>query len=205
VTPLEVVKVRQQSQIPSQVPTKVSLCPQGCGTFIFNTGHGARDNILPKSRVPFFDSSGKLKDRLVERGTVKLLRTIFRKEGVSGLYAGLGATLTMGVPNTVVYFVCYDELSSRLKSTNHSSSWELAGAGATARIIASSMTAPLELIKTIQASRIGAAEQASGMFAEFQSLIKSEGFHSLVCPWTEIPETKSHWYIPHISPDISII
>jgi solute carrier family 25, member 39/40 len=106
-------------------------------------------------------------------GTMAMLRRIFQTEGFTGLYAGLAPTLVMGVPNTVLYFVSYEELKEQLlilssssssskqqqqSSTSTSTSWSyfipaLAGAGA--RVVASLATAPLELIRTRQAARVG--------------------------------------------------
>jgi solute carrier family 25 protein 39/40 len=85
----------------------------------------------------------------------------------------------MQVPNTVIYFLSYDELSGRLKTFDKSASWTPALAGAAARFVASFSTAPLELIRTIQASRVGADQPTAGMVAEFQSIVKKDGFLSL--------------------------
>jgi solute carrier family 25 protein 39/40 len=169
VTPLEVVKVRQQQQVSatttsstsfrnSSLPSNVSLCPRGCGTFVLN--NGISDCVLPKSAVPYFDAkSGQLKEfstatwnatasaeksiRHHRGGTFSTLRHIFLKEGVSGIYAGLGATLVMGVPNTVLYFVSYDELISRFRNRygEEGATWTPAVAGASARLLASLSTA----------------------------------------------------------------
>jgi solute carrier family 25 protein 39/40 len=85
----------------------------------------------------------------------------------------------MQVPNTVIYFLSYDELSGRLKTFDNSASWTPALAGAAARFVASFSTAPLELIRTIQASRVGSDQPTAGMVAEFQSIVKKDGFLSL--------------------------
>jgi hypothetical protein len=42
-----------------------------------------------------------------------MLRRIFVKEGFAGIYAGIYPTLVMGVPNTVLYFVMYEELREK--------------------------------------------------------------------------------------------
>lgn len=182
VTPLEVVKVRQQSQALTYhgMPSNASLCPRGCGTFVLN--NGLNECLVPKCAVPYFDpSTGRLKESLEvknSRGTFATVRHIFMKEGFQGVYAGLGPTLVMGVPNTVLYFITYDELSTYLGSVSESS-FVAAFAGASARIVASVTTAPLELIRTRQAARVGAAEPAIGMLAEFKTMIRRDGFFSL--------------------------
>ena len=69
VTPLEVVKVRQQmSAHPapppvascSSLPKNVAPCPKGCGTFVLN--NGIMDCVLPRSAVKFFDPKGQYRD-----------------------------------------------------------------------------------------------------------------------------------------------
>lgn len=85
----------------------------------------------------------------------------------------------MQVPNTVIYFLAYDELSDRLKTSDKATTWTPALAGAAARFVASFSTAPLELIRTIQASRVGAAQASGGMVAEFQNIVKNDGFLAL--------------------------
>ena len=181
VTPLEVVKVRQQSAVsPPRLPPNVSLCPRGCGTFVLN--NGLADCLLPRSAVPYFDAStGQLKEKPpagASRGTFSTIRRIFMKEGLAGIYAGLYPTLVMGVPNTVLYFITYEELATRLRR-HTDNPWMPAFAGASARFVASTFTAPLELLRTRQAARVGASEPALGMVAEFQQLIRAEGFFSL--------------------------
>ena len=124
-------------------------------------------------------------------GTISMLRRIFYKEGLSGLYAGLTPTLLMGVPNTVFYFVLYEEFKENmlnamtskttryydggsrnqssvpppsLAATPYSSYLEPAIpaiSGAMARLIASLVTSPLELIRTRQAARIGSTSSTS--------------------------------------------
>jgi solute carrier family 25 protein 39/40 len=202
VTPLEVVKVRQQSQPSSSpaLPSNVSLCPRGCGTFVLN--NGLSECLLPKSAVPYFDpSTGRLKETpqiSKSRGTFGTLRRIFITEGFTGIYAGLVPTLVMGVPNTVLYFITYEELETRLRQASDHS-WIPAFAGASARFVASVSTAPLELIRTLQASRVGSARPALGMVAEFQSLIRAEGVSSLykgLSPtlFRDVPFSAVYWF-----------
>jgi hypothetical protein len=89
-------------------------------------------------------------------GTFSTLRNIFVKEGMPGIYAGLGATLVMGVPNTVLYFVSYDELISRLRNPRYGyegANWTPALAGASARLLASLSTACVRNKRTSNRSK----------------------------------------------------
>eukprot|EP00980_Cylindrotheca_fusiformis_P010873 scaffold2470_cov114-Cylindrotheca_fusiformis.AAC.2 len=201
VHPLEVVKVRTQAKT-SKFPSNVALCPQGCGTFVINNGLG--DYTVPKSSS-CFGGTGQLKPLTSTKsvGTFGIFRRILSNEGLGGLYAGLTPTLTMGVrlacsslsspilvccflltvalqvPNTVLYFLSYDELSVLLLPYDKSASWTPAFAGAAARFVASLSTAPFELLRTIQASRASSDHPAPGMIAEFRSIVRNDGFLSL--------------------------
>lgn len=212
VTPLEVVKVRQQFQSslasassPVSVPKFVSPCPS-CGVFVFN--NGLKECILPRSAVPYFDpSTGLLKtpNPAVSNstGTFSMLRNIWRTEGPRGVYAGLRPTLAMGIPNTVLYFTSYEELKERMDRFSSSGVISPASipplAGASARLVASCATAPLELIRTRQAAQIGGGGSAGGLVVELQNVVRNEGILSLyrgLSPtlMRDVPFSAVYWY-----------
>ncbi|KAG7366653.1 mitochondrial carrier protein [Nitzschia inconspicua] len=213
VTPLEVVKVRQQAAgrgtppavtVTAQnnvsaavgegtaavsskkpLPKNVTPCPRGCGTFVLNTGLG--EYLTPRNRCRFFDPvTGSLRqDQEItqSRGTLRMLRSIFVKEGLGGIYAGLAPTLVMGIPNTIIYFYSYEELATKLRYHYPTEPMVPAVAGASARFMASLCTAPFELLRTRQAARVGSASSSAdvsaGMVSEFRSMIRSDGVTSL--------------------------
>jgi len=209
VTPLEVVKVRQQAAgftpvgtPPLQPPATPSLppnvssspCPRGCGTFVLSTGLG--EYLTSRDKACYFDpKTGALKQEksieevLKTRGPLRIIRSIFANEGFAGIYAGLAPTLVMGIPNTVLYFYTYEELAPRLKGyfpSDHPVGGAVpAFAGASARFVASLSTAPLELLRTQQAARsgVGAADDGvsggRGMMSDFRRIVRQEGALSL--------------------------
>lgn len=186
VTPLEVVKVRQQaagftpvgspSLQPSptaSLPSNVSAlpCPKGCGTFVLNTGLG--EYLTSRNKASYFDPrtgapkhEKSVAEVLRTGGPLRIIRSIFMNEGLGGIYAGLAPTLVMGIPSTVLYFYTYEEIAPRLKGLfprDHPVSGAVpAVAGASARFVASLSTAPLELLRTQQAARsgLGAADDS---------------------------------------------
>ena len=97
---------------------------------------------------------------------------ISRFEGVTSLWSGLSPTLVLALPATIIYFVIYEQLRSRLKnlsnqgrlcknSDNLSSqsllqpSWVPLIAGCTARTWSVTIVSPLELIRTkMQSERL---------------------------------------------------
>jgi solute carrier family 25, member 39/40 len=202
VTPLEVVKVRQQAAGGGHteassttatftinknlsLPKNVTTCRRGCGTFVLNTGLG--EYLTPKSKCRYFDPmTGRLRqDQAIAQshGTLRMIRSIFLKEGFGGIYAGLAPTLVMGVPNTIIYFYSYEELSARLLEEYPTEPMVPAIAGASARFVASLSTAPFELLRTRQAARVGVFVASNtnnvGMVGEFRSMIRSDGVSSL--------------------------
>ncbi len=222
VTPLEVVKVRQQAagftqgaRSPLQPPAAPSLPPRtscGCGTFVLSTGLG--EYLTSKDKAGYFDpKTGALKQEksvaevLKTGGPLRIIRSIFVNEGLAGIYAGLAPTLVMGIPNTVLYFYTYEELAPRLKSYFPSGDHPIGSmvpalAGASARFVASLSTAPLELLRTQQAARsgLGAVDEIAGrgMLSEFRSMVQREGALSLfrgVMPtiMRDVPFSAIYW------------
>ena len=256
VTPLEVVKVRQQAAL--DIPSPQSLAKTGpyvggnaktsatiasmkkcpdCGIFILN--NGLMECVVPKKSVPYFQSilsscttqsrntSLSVSPKEHTYGTFRLLHSIFKKEGLSGIYAGLSPTLVMSVPNTVLYFTAYDELNLRMRqfsrqwvprSEDNSNSHILFDSvltplvgGSTARIIATVVTSPLELIKTRQASRMASSSlptkgnpttissvQSQTLFQELGSIIRVGGVTSLykgLAPtlYRDVPFSAIYW------------
>jgi solute carrier family 25, member 39/40 len=167
------------------LPKNVTSCPRGCGTFVLNTGLG--EYLTPKTQCRYFDPiTGLLRqDQMITQshGTLRMVRSIFLNEGFGGIYAGLAPTLVMGIPNTIIYFYCYEELATKLRQEYPTEPIVPAIAGASARFVASLSTAPFELLRTQQAARVGAGAAASnsdkGMVAEFRSMIRSDGVSSL--------------------------
>jgi len=219
VTPLDVVKVRMQAMVePPPMPSNVAPCPKGCGTFVLNNGQ--LECVLPKSVASFFDkSTGRLTDQARQvfvdstgktpsrLGTFSMLRRIFRKEGFGGIYAGIRPTLVMAVPNTVLYFSAYEEMVWRLRSKagdcNVSTNLWLIPlvSGASARVAASSVTAPFEFLRTRQASMVGGGSnqhQSRGLVSDFGTIIRNEGFGALYSGlrstlWRDVPFSAVYW------------
>ncbi|XP_063902407.1 probable mitochondrial glutathione transporter SLC25A40 [Zophobas morio] len=130
-TPFDVVKTRLQAQ---QSAGGGRLIPERC-SYIFCNG------LLEPLSHPCHHSSVKF------TGTFDAFYKISSTEGVYSLWRGLPPTLLMAIPATVVYFSLYDVLkdtySSKLGAVNGAFL-----AGVLARVGASSLISPLEMIRT---------------------------------------------------------
>jgi solute carrier family 25 protein 39/40 len=190
VTPLEVVKVRQQTYY-SPLP-----CAECGATTIHN---GLMECVFPMESTVLRPRGFTMISPVGSGGTISTLVSIFRNEGYGGLYAGLRPTLVMSVPNTVLYFAAYDELSLRLRHNHHhQAAYIPLLAGSTARLLATLATAPLELVRTRQAGLPRGTSGVSGMADEFFTLIKSNGVISLysgLAPtlWRDVPFSAIYW------------
>lgn len=100
---------------------------------------------------------------------------ITRQEGITSLWSGLSPTLILALPATVVYFVTYEQLRSRLKNFYHNRVsvynvenvsyqpvWVPLVAGCTARTWSVMAVSPLELM------RIKMQSERMSYFRKFQ-------------------------------------
>ncbi|XP_046419053.1 solute carrier family 25 member 40-like [Neodiprion fabricii] len=173
VTPLDVVKIRLQTQQKAMLSNKCFLY---C--------NGLMDHLCPcldEKSPPWMRANGKF------NGTLDALTKISRTEGVLSLWSGLSPTLILAIPATIVYFVSYEQLrlffkdtyNSRINSgTNHSVQpfWIPMLAGGTARIWAASLVSPLELIRTkMQSQKLSYIEIGQAL----KTVVKYSGFSGL--------------------------
>ncbi|XP_060758208.1 probable mitochondrial glutathione transporter SLC25A39 isoform X3 [Neoarius graeffei] len=110
VTPLDVVKIRLQSQ---QAPVYKAL-PAWKRTSLlwkwkcFLYCHGLTGHIYVCQNTTACSTWYKTPTHF--SGTLDAFVKITRSEGLRSLWSGLPPTLLMAVPTTVIYFTCYDQL-----------------------------------------------------------------------------------------------
>ena len=196
-TPLEVVKTRQQaSSSPSSPASPLKAFHRGRGAVMLRNGLRLPKNAFPCLVAPqyqasktagicarFFESATHLiQPRHLDKpgGILQTLVSISRNEGRGGLYKGLRPTLLAAVPNTAIYFTAYEDVTSLFRQYHSRNGIPHDGskqkvyvpliAGATARLMSSVTTAPLELIRTRQATG-----GSRGVLDEFRYLLKKNG------------------------------
>lgn len=120
---------------------------------------------LAKTRLQL-QSSNKLS------GPIKCLKDIYRREGLRGIFSGLGITFLREIPSYGIYFMTYEALT---KSTSSSaiSTLHMLLAGGLAGTASWVLTYPVDVIKSrLQADTSGKYSSAMDCF---KKSIKSEG------------------------------
>ncbi|CAD5117888.1 DgyrCDS6633 [Dimorphilus gyrociliatus] len=185
VTPLDVIKIRLQSQAK---PFKTGQCFLYC--------NGLMDHLctcLNSTRPrPWYQTPGKF------TGTFDAFVKIARYEGITRLWSGLPPTLAMAVPATVVYFTCYDHLKYYMgyKDGDASRAHIAIVAGSVARVGAVTLISPLELIRTkMQSERLSYRELSKAI----RLSIKSEGISTVMrglgsTLLRDVPFSALYWY-----------
>ncbi|KAH6609434.1 mitochondrial carrier domain [Trichoderma cornu-damae] len=186
VTPLDVVRVRLQSQSASitapavdfsrLMRTTASFAPvktaelgvTACCREVFFAG-SAIDYCLAVPRIEGIAASGgssaaadcavQQVQRKTYHSTIDGLRKIARNEGFTTLWRGLSPTLVMTIPANIIYFTGYDWLRFHPMSPFASFSTDYAPlvAGSFARLLAATSVSPVELIRTRMQAASGAS------------------------------------------------
>ena len=165
-------------------------------------------------------------------GTIAMLQRIYAQKGLRGVYAGLRPTLIMAAPNTILYYTAYEEIVWQMrqsirhhpKSKNNpipfssflerNENWLFPLiAGGSARLVSSSLTAPLEFMRTRQAAAVGngglrdrshvgiATQRNGGLYHEFRTIIRTEGGFSTLFRglrptlWRDVPFSAIYWLL----------
>lgn len=196
VTPFDVVKTRMQVGAEPSSPKhpigELASCPR-CGVFVLN--NGLMEHTLSKHDCAFFVRASGGVEQETAGATLAMLGRIGRTEGARGLYAGLGPTLMMAVPNTALYFTAYDELRKWL-SGRVDAKVAPAVAGASARLVAATAVAPFELARTqLQAL---AVDQRRKFASHVFGVVRTDGLASLwrgLSPtlWRDVPFSAIYW------------
>lgn len=197
VTPLDVVKIRLQSQQKEFMRSKCYLycnglmehicyCPANC----INTSNNSNTSYGKTNHNSYHGLSSAaihrnyLNEHFLQRnkhfnGTLDAFIKITRNEGIGSLWSGLPPTLVMAIPATVIYFTVYDQLREYINRRFHlveQPLWVPVVSGGFARTFAATTISPLEMIRTkMQSKRLSYLEVGQAV----RSLIEIKGLFSL--------------------------
>ncbi|KAK5650376.1 hypothetical protein RI129_001405 [Pyrocoelia pectoralis] len=172
VTPLDVVKIRLQTQ--------QKIITSNCFLYC----NGLMDHLCTckpnGTQKQWYNRPGHF------NGTIDALVKITRNEGIASLWSGLSPTLVLALPATIAYFVTYEQLRLGLKDyTNRNRkdghpfkqpAWIPLVAGATARFFSVVSVSPLELIRTkMQSTKLSYVEIGDAL----KLVLKTDGIKGL--------------------------
>ncbi|XP_017343883.1 probable mitochondrial glutathione transporter SLC25A39 isoform X2 [Ictalurus punctatus] len=184
VTPLDVVKIRLQSQ---QAPVYKGKCFLYC--------NGLMDHIYVCQNTTACSAWYKTPTHF--NGTLDAFVKITRSEGLRSLWSGLPPTLVMAVPTTVIYFTCYDQLKDVMcYGLGYHSNYVSIIAGGLARLGAVTVITPLELVRTkVQSRRVSYSE----LRVCIRSAVAQSGVLSLWRGWgptvlRDVPFSAMYWF-----------
>lgn len=177
VTPLDVVRVRLQSQpntssLPrpssSTIPSFSNLPPNlgvtACCREVFWVNNispvclasgptitTSVNSVAHSTSIAAADCAVDETRRKTYTSTLDGLRKIARNEGLSSLWRGLSPTLVMAIPANVIYFTGYDLLRSHKRSPVNqfiNDGYAPLIAGSVARVSAAAVISPIEMFRT---------------------------------------------------------
>lgn len=223
VTPLDVVRVRLQSQpqfasITSRAlasPRRFANLPQNLGVTaccreVFWVNNNSQVCMVADSAAieappaAVADCAVDATRRKTFNSTIDGLRKIARNEGIRSLWRGLSPALVMAIPGNVIYFTGYDSLRhsehSPIKKYIPDAYLPLA-AGSIARTAAATVVSPIEMFRTRMQATTG--NKGRGVFVEtligLRKLVHAEGYTSLyrgltLTMWRDVPFSGIYWW-----------
>jgi len=131
-------------------------------------------------------------------GMLKTLRSTFAEGGFAGLYAGLPATLLMGIPSNVLYFASYEALRDWMQRRELEASAPFVAGGA-ARAVSVTACSPLEVLRTRIQARLEQGPRARGSGSMLARMVREEGPAVLIrgltsTLWRDVPFSALYWF-----------
>lgn len=211
-TPLDVVRVRLQSQLPPApfVPSSTSTLTQAysfanlppnlgissCCREVFwvsnNTPHCVASPAISITKGATNKSVAACAAEEAQRKTFTStfdgLRKIAQNEGPRTLWRGLSPTLVMAIPANVIYFAGYDWLRYNRGSPFHQpwidETYVPLIAGSSARVIAAIAVSPIEMFRTRMQAAETTAGRGSNFVETFQGLREGVRMNGYRSLWT---------------------
>lgn len=213
VTPMDVIKMRLQTQHVYTPPSKLTCCltldrctltqalkftkKSFSPSSSSSRGGGGKFQVANMHECALNHSAVKNPD--IFKGTFDGMYKIAKYEGVTALWKGLSPALLMSVPANVIYFVGYDYLRDIIKPYTqlNESDYSPLAAGAIARTIAVTMISPIELFRTrLQATT--AVNDFKHVLDGVRNMVLKDGSKALwrgLPPtlWRDVPFSAIYW------------
>jgi len=199
-TPLDVVKIRLQSQ--DMMRNKCFLYWNGITDHLYPRVNGDPPPQALHTAEEICNCKWYNRPRYFN-GTLDAFLKISRTEGVSSLWSGLSPTIVLAVPTTVIYMTTYEQLRGAISDyvdRNHPSfeykhMTSSMVAGAMGRTWAVTVVSPLEMIRTkMQSQKMTMSQIRSGL----RTTLEMEGIRGLwkgysATLYRDVPFSAIYW------------
>ena len=221
VTPLDVVRVRLQSQnLPT--PKNLSRFPAYSASFkklppdlgvtacckeVFWVNNNAEfclvaENGATTATTAVAECAAEESRRKTFNSTLDGMKKIARNEGPLTLWRGLSPTLAMAIPANVIYFTGYDWLRYNQKSPIQqiaNDTYAPLVAGSVARVAAAVVVSPIEMFRTRMQATSGSNGVFRGTLLGLRRMTQSQGYTSLwrglsLTMWRDVPFSGIYWW-----------
>ncbi|KAE8353500.1 mitochondrial carrier domain-containing protein [Aspergillus coremiiformis] len=223
VTPLDVVRVRLQSQSAMKnaypfthhtAQTLKNIPPNlgvtACCREVFWIGQNAQICMVGPGAGAIGAAAPTVADCAVEEvqrrtftSTLDGLRKIARNEGVLTLWRGLSPTMMMSIPANIIYFAGYDWLRTDERSPIKKvlpDAYLAFFSGSVARVAAASAISPIEMFRTrLQATPGTGAGHFKATLEGLHQMTQTQGYGSLwrgltLTMWRDVPFSGLYWW-----------
>ncbi|PWY93167.1 membrane transporter [Aspergillus sclerotioniger CBS 115572] len=220
VTPLDVVRVRLQSQslvkntspFTSHTTHTLKNAPPNLGVTaccreVFWIGQNSQICMVGPDvgalGATSVDCAVEETQRRTFTSTLDGLRKIARNEGVLTLWRGLSPTLMMSIPGNIIYFAGYDWLRTddrSLVKRFFPDAYAPLIAGSVARTAAASVISPIEMFRTrLQATPGTGAGHFKATLEDLHQMAQTNGYSSLwrgltLTMWRDVPFSGLYWW-----------
>lgn len=196
-TPMDVVRIRLQQQ--EVLPKCACIPPPGSKIPIPNP---TTETVFWQD--PCFHEVNCKNSTLRFNGTMEAFAKIAKSEGATSLWSGISISLLMAIPANVIYFTGYEYLRDASPFNKDHPATNPLLCGAFARVIAATIIAPLELIKT----RLQSIPRSTGgvskweifrdLMMETRREISQGGYRVLfrgleITLWRDVPFSAVYW------------
>ncbi|WEJ95602.1 Carrier protein, mitochondrial [Yamadazyma tenuis] len=203
-TPFDVIRIRMQQQeiMPESKPCCSSHYQAAPAATATRNTLVANTSVLAPTESHLFwldkDYCKNVKNCTRIDSTYQGFVTISRNEGLPTLWRGISLTLLMAIPANVIYFTGYEYIRD---NSPISGSINSLLCGASARLMAATAVAPLELVKTrlqsIPSSRAN-PRMLSNVLAGALADVRTYGVRSLfkglqITLWRDVPFSGIYW------------
>jgi len=224
ITPLDVVRVRLQTQaspspptarLPSFLHIPPNLGVSACCREVFWVQNHSQFCVAAPDAATLSTSAAVLDQSVVSdcaaeaaqkrtfNSTFDGLRKIARNEGIWTLWRGLSPTLLMAIPSNVIYFAGYDWLRTNPASPFYGRISDVTAplvAGSVARVFSAAAIGPLEMLRTrMQAAQSSQKNVLRDTVRDMRVMVSEQGVTSMwrgltLTLWRDVPFSALYWW-----------